>query len=83
MNYYDKETLKKIHTDETVIIEGYDGKIHITREYIGDIYLPTGEIVAFDPVRRYENYLSNDEYCVIIIEQKIIKGENYDYSRWY
>jgi len=59
MNYYDKETLKKIHTDETVIIEGYDGKIHITREYIGDIYLPTGEIVAFDPVRRYENYLSN------------------------
>ena len=64
MNYLDTEVLRKIHTDNEVLIEGYDGELLITKKSIGDIYLPTGEIVVFDPEKRYVDFLMKKEPLV-------------------
>lgn len=64
MNYFDTEVLRKIHTAAQVVVKGYDGELLITKKYIGDIYLPTGEIVVFAPERRYISFLAKKEPLV-------------------
>ena len=71
MNYYDVETLKKIHENHVVDIEGYNGKLVIVKVRAGEIFLPTGEFAAFDPQRRYKDYLAKKEPFVVKVKPGI------------